>query len=98
MLSTLAVLRRCSIVGYWRRCFSPGGEVRRTPPPLVGASRCDGGARLCYAMSSGGSGSSTCRDFVYLDLGWNDAAGAPRPAGNVISGVSLIDAQRAGTR
>jgi hypothetical protein len=72
--------------------------VRRTPPPLVGASRCDGGPDCAMPCRQEGPGSSTCRGFVYLDLGWNDAAEAPRPASNVMPGVRLIDAQRAGTR
>jgi hypothetical protein len=49
--------------------------VRHTPPPLVGASRCDGGPDCAMPCRQEGPGSSTCRDFVYLDLGWNDAAG-----------------------
>jgi hypothetical protein len=72
--------------------------VRRTPPPLVGALRCDGGPDCAMPCRQEGPGSSTCRGFVYLDLGWNDAAEAPRPASNVMPGVRLIDAQRAGTR
>src|SRR5271163_5317064 len=60
--------RRCSSVGYWRRCFLPGGEVQRTPALAVGASRCDGGHSAMPCRQEG-PGSSTCRDFVYLDLG-----------------------------
>jgi hypothetical protein len=74
------------------------GEVRRTPTPLVGASRCDGGPDCAMPCRQEGPGSSTCKDVVYLDLGWNDAAGAPRSASNVIPGVRLIDAQRVETR
>jgi hypothetical protein len=62
--------RRCSIVGYWRRCFLPGGEVRRTLALPVGASRVvtAGPTVLCHVVRRARV-PLPCRDFVYLDLG-----------------------------
>jgi hypothetical protein len=68
----------CRIFGDGAPCQAArcGARLRRR-------IACDG--RLDWAMPyrQEGPGSSTCRDFVYLDL---------------MPGVRLIDAQRAGTR
>jgi len=44
-------------------------------------ARWDGGPDWATPCRQGSLGSSTCRGFVYLDSGWSDAAGAPRPLG-----------------